>query len=245
MLETLIQSSSGMNTFRKPTLLVFGIGAIVISQLPARAAVAPVIVFDSFGPGNSFLNSVVWGVSGASTSYGYRGQAEWFVPTISGYLSSFTLATYRQSGSGLSDFYIAEDSGSGPGTIMESFLDTANNPNGLLTINSTVQPLLQAGVKYWLCDEPADSTTSNGWYENNQNYLPGFAFETSPWSWSVVNPPYVPPSGVFRVTVIPVPEPSIAGLLAFGVFLLARPRRQGVSPDNLQRTRLQLSGCRD
>ena len=128
---------------------------------------------------------------------------------------------------------------------MESFLDTANNPNGLLTINSTVQPLLQAGVKYWLCDEPADSTTSNGWYENNQNYLPGFAFETSPWSWSVVNPPYVPPSGVFRVTVIPVPEPSIAGLLAFGVFLLARPRRQGVSPDNLQRTRLQLSGCRD
>jgi hypothetical protein len=193
----------------------------------ASATVAPVVVFDSFGPGNSYLSSVVWGVSGSSTSYGYRGQAEWFIPTISGNLSSFTLATYKQSGSGRSDFLIAQDSGSStPGTILESFSNTLNNASGLLTINSLSQPLLQAGVKYWLCDEPTDSTTVNGWFENSQNYTPGFAYERSEWGWSFVPPPSVPPSGVFRVSVIPVPEPSAAALLISGAALARAIRRK-------------------
>ena len=120
----------------------------LVFAMPVLAIVTPpVVVFDSFGPANTYLTSVVWGVNGAATSGGYRGQAEFFTPTISGYLSSVTLATYRQSGSGRSDFFIAQDNGSGPGTILESFLSTANNPNGLLTLNSVGQPLLQAGVK--------------------------------------------------------------------------------------------------
>ncbi len=192
---------------------------------PTSASVAPVVVFDSFGPGNSYDATVVWGVTGASTSYGYRGQAEWFIPGMSGTLSSITLATYVKSGSGRSNFSIADDNGYGPGTILENFLNTANNPHGLLTLNSTAQPLLEAGTKYWVCDEPTDSTTVNGWYENNQNYTPGFAYERSQWSWNVMDPAYSPPSGTFRVSVTPVPEPATLGFLILPALLFACRRR--------------------
>lgn len=222
-----------MKTFRSFT--VFSL--IILAGVATRPSLAqtpvvvpPVVVFDSFGAGNAYNHAIVWGVTGAAASGGYRGQAESFVPGVSGTLSSFTLATYRFAGSGRSDFFIAQDNGSGPGTILESFPNTVNNANGLLTINSSGNPLLQAGVKYWLCDEPTDSTTSNGWYYNSQGQANGFAFERSQWSWSPFGPPpAVPASGVFRVSVIPVPEPSMLALVMPGAwFLISRFKRGAV-----------------
>jgi len=121
--------------------------AMFASPAPATA---PIVVYNSFGPGNSYNTGIVWGITGASTSYGYRGQAEFFVPSASGNLSSITLPTYRQSGSGRSNFFVAEDNGFSPGAILESFLNTANNAHGLLTLSSVSQPLLTAGARYWL-----------------------------------------------------------------------------------------------
>lgn len=190
---------------------------------------AQTVVYDSFGPGNSYDSAVVWGVSGASTSAGYRGQAEFFTPDVSGYLSTVELETYHVSGSKLSNFFIAQDNGSGtPGTIVESFLNVSN-PSGLLTLTSAPGVMLQAGTQYWLCDEPSATNSYNGWYENSQNVANGFAFERSEWSWSAIGPP-APDSGVFEVTVTPVPEPSAAELTAtgcFGALLLGWLRRNG------------------
>jgi hypothetical protein len=188
---------------------------------------AQVVVFNSFGPGNTYNSGILWAVSGASTSAGYRGQAEFFTPGISGYLSSILLATGRVSGSRYSNFYIAQDNGSGiPGTILESFT-SVQNANGLLTLNSTVQPLLQAGTEYWLCDEPTADNSYNGWYQNNQGYAPGFAFERSEWGWEAVSGP--PNSGVFRVSVTPVPEPSVTGLATLcGCLLFLRLKKSVV-----------------
>lgn len=191
---------------------------------------AQVVVFNSFGAGNTYNSGIVWGVSGASTSGGYRGQAEFFTPGISGNLSSILLATYRLggSGAGYSNFYIAQDNGSGiPGAILESFTNIYN-ANGLLTLNSTVQPLLQAGTEYWLCDKPAADNSYNGWYQNNQGYAPG-AFERSEWGWAALA--NVENSGVFRVSVIPVPEPSVTGLatLSVGCLLFLRLKKSAVA----------------
>ena len=184
---------------------------------------AQVVVFNSFGPGNTYNSGILWAVSGASTSAGYRGQAEFFTPGISGYLSSILLATGRVSGSRYSNFYIAQDNGSGiPGTILESFTNI-QNANGLLTLNSTAKPLLQAGTEYWLCDEPAADNSYNAWYQNNQGYAPG-AFERSEWDWAAL--PNVENSGVFRVSVTPVPEPSVTGLAALCVGCLLFLRRK-------------------
>jgi hypothetical protein len=205
----------------KLAILTFIALAGIVVPTPAQ-----VVVFNSFGPGNTYNSGIAWAVSGASSSGGYRGQAEFFTPGISGYLSSILLATHRVSGSRLSDFYIAQDNGSGtPGAILESFTNI-QNANGLLTLNSTVQPLLQAGTEYWLCDEPTADNSYNGWYQNNQGYAPGFAYERSEWGWEAVPADYSPNSGVFQVSVTPVPEPSVTGLATLcGCLLFLRLKK--------------------
>jgi hypothetical protein len=198
-----------MQTIRLATLTFMAFTSAVISTG------AQSVIYNSFGPGNSYDSGVVWAVSGASESGGYRGQAEFFTPSISGYLNTIELATYHVSGSPLSNFFIAQDNGGGsPGTILETF-SNVTNPSGLLTLHSTPGVLLQAGTEYWLADEPATATSYNGWYENSQNVANGFAFERSEWSWAAIGPP-APDSGVFEVTVTPVPEPSAAQLALIG-----------------------------
>jgi len=197
---------------------------------PSSAVETPVVVFDSFGPGNTYNTGVAWGIYGTGISAGYRGQAEWFVPTISGNLSNFTLATFKVAGTGRSNFFLAEDSGaSTPGTILESFLERTITANGLMTVNSTSAPLLQAGTKYWLCQEPTDASTQNAWFQNNQNYHPGFAYDRGAWGWSFVESGFAPPSGVFRVSVTPVPEPSLLGFLIPGGWVLLKCRQRSVA----------------
>jgi len=191
-----------------PTKLAsFALVLLAGIDFPCRAQVA---VYNSFGPGNTYNTAVVWAVSGASVSGGYRGQAEFFTPAVSGSLNSILLATYHVSGSRLSNFFIAQDNGFGaPGAILESF-NNVSNPTGLLTLNSVAAPQLQAGTEYWLCDEPATATSYNGWYYNKQGHTNGFAFERSQWGWTPFPGP--PASGVFEVTVTPVPEPPAATL---------------------------------
>ena len=219
-----------MNLFPRLAMVavVFaGMTALAPAQtIDPPPVVSPMVVFNSFGPGNTYVTTVGWGVEGASVTAGYRGQAEWFVPGVSGSLSIIQLAMFRSSGSGRSNFYLAQDNGGIPGTILESYLNVFS-PGGLLTLTSTAQSLLQAGNEYWLCAEPADSTTVSGWYYNNQNQANGFAFERSPWSWSAfTDAAHSPSSGVFRVSVTPVPEPSIAGLAILGIGLLTRSSRK-------------------
>ena len=97
----------------------------------------------------------------------------------------------------------------------------------MLTLNSTVQPLLQAGTEYWLCDEPTADNSYNGWYQNNQGYAPSFAYERSEWGWAAIPAEHSPNSGVFQVSVTPVPEPSVMGLatLCVGCLLFLRLKK--------------------
>ncbi len=204
------------------TIHVFSAVLVLIALLagPASSLSAPFDVYSSFGAGNSYNTHTLWGVSGASTSGGYRGQAQFFVPDTSGDLNSIELATYYVSGSDLSNFYIAQDNGSGiPGTVLESWLNVANG-NGLLTLSSSTQVSLQAGEEYWVCDEPATSTSDIAWYQNNQNISPGDAFDRSEWSWATIGGG-VETAGVFSVAL--VPEPSTFALLLTGLVFLGGP----------------------
>jgi hypothetical protein len=183
-----------------------------------------VLVYNSFGSGDSY-SSIRWIVGGTSSTHGYQGHAEYFVPDISGYLSQIQVATIDEAGgSPLSNFFIAQDNGSGiPGSILESF-DNVSVPNGLLTINSVATPLLQAGQTYWLCDEPANANTYTGWYENNVGVTGDDAIETQG-SWTWINAAAEDNTdSVFSISVVPVPEPSMAGLILLGAVLLAGRR---------------------
>ncbi len=210
------------------SLAMVSLAAIILLPALQSATFAnPVLVYDSFGSGNSY-SSVHWLVEGTSGPHGYQGHAEFFVPNISGYLDQIQVATDANivaGGQPFSNFFIAQDNGSGvPGSILESF-DNLSVPTGVLTINSVATPLLQAGQTYWLCDEPTDPGTVTGWYENNQGLTGDDAFETTgPGSWTTLGASSETDS-VFSISVTPVPEPSTVGLLFLSVLLAGRRYR--------------------
>ena len=131
---------------------------------------------------------------------GYRGQAEWFVPTESGPLNTVDLAL---SGHGSVSITLAEDANGVPGKPVESFANVPSSQfgrGGHLVLVSAAHPPLTAGIKYWLCAEPADRNTGCGWSQNNQNLAQGFAVERGPGQWSAVTGG--PRNGAFRVSVV-------------------------------------------
>jgi hypothetical protein len=182
----------------------------------------PVYIYNSFGPGDTYDSGGGWvvaGTDGIPGGTGYLGTAEYFVPNISGCLDEIRLATFFMSGSAVSDFYIAQDNGSGiPGTILESFTDVLT-PNGVLTINSVTRPLLQAGQEYWLCDEPAYPNTGTLWCLNSQGVANNFALESTEWSWYPASPDGAT-DAVFSISVVPVPESSTTIMVLLGAGLL-------------------------
>jgi hypothetical protein len=157
-------------------------------------------VFNSFDAHNKFDKSVAWAVMNDSQA-GYRGQAEWFAPTGSGPLNVVDLA---MMGKGSINVTVAEDKNGLPGKLLESFLNIPGSQfgkSGHLVLVSETHPALNAGVKYWLCVEPAGTTTGCSWYYNNQNLAKGFALERGQGSWSFFQGG--PRNGAFRINILP------------------------------------------
>ncbi|HSY42813.1 MAG TPA: PEP-CTERM sorting domain-containing protein [Candidatus Acidoferrum sp.] len=208
------------------------IGAALLSIVFCVSACAQnaVDVFNSFGPGNAYNVAGGWVVAGSGgilDGTTYVGMAEYFVPQVSGYLDQIQLATYFRGGSAVSDFSIAQDNGSGlPGTILESFADVTTPDNGVLTLDSVITPLLQAGQEYWLCDEAASANTDTLWMLNSTGIANNFVVESLEGDWSPASPDGAT-DAVFSISVVSVPEPSAAamGLLGVGLFLMRNRRR--------------------
>jgi hypothetical protein len=138
--------------------------------------------------------------------HGYRGQAEWFVPEISGDLNQISIALKRnKTGSGLANVSIAEDKGGIPGTILECFSNvicsaTSSQPLIPVTLVSSKHPAISGGKKYWVCAEPSDDRADILWLYNNRHISRGFAYERSPWEWTFVDGG--PDNGAFGVSII-------------------------------------------
>jgi MYXO-CTERM domain-containing protein len=220
-----------MKSYRRVSffsVLPFVVGILVMCCGAVRGTGPGVLAYSSFGPGNAYNSGADWIIGGTNSTHGYQGHAEYFMPGISGDLYQIQLATKLLAGGGVpkSNLFIAQDNGSGiPGSILESF-PNVTDINGILSINSVMTPLLQAGQKYWLCDEPVDTTTYTGWCFNNQGIVNNFASESSEWGWY----PFSPYNGssVFSISVTPVPEPTVMGLglLGAGLAALVQHRRR-------------------
>lgn len=204
-------------------LLATGVALSIAVLFTTSTARANVLVFNSFGPGNTYDTGHRWLVEPVGAAHGYQGRGEAFTPGISGYLSMIQLATLQQSGSTLGNFTIAQDNGSSlPGTVLESFNNIVNQ-NGITTLASVATPLLQAGQTYWLTDDPITSGGGvNAWAFNNQGLTGTDAYETTggPGVWFNLGVAGTT-DGVFSISVVPVPEPASVGLLLLGGGLLA------------------------
>ena len=126
----------------------------------------------------------------------YFARAEWFVPQVSGNLSTLGIAVSRWQPSGI-DVWVARDAEGQPGEVLERFsnvlppLITRGRRSFYtepLILKSKTRPQLQAGSKYWLCLEPADPKTFVIWWPTWFPVTDDFLDTQEPGSWRVVPP---------------------------------------------------------
>jgi hypothetical protein len=170
-------------------LIVLGMaGAMagIIFTAPKRAVVFSVetppveaaVAFDSFGPGHAFGTNFL--------GVGDLAHGDWFVPARSGPLSALELAIESSPQEpGSAEVFLARDSQGFPGATMESYVvaprgsGPASNSVPAVIV-SVAQPVLESGVKYWLCVRGGGWV----WHFNNQDLAQKAARETGRNQWA-------------------------------------------------------------
>ncbi len=82
---------------------------------------------------------------------------------------------------GQATIFLTRDKRGFPRRTLESFSVSADEATGLLTLESTKKPALEAGLKYWLC---ARSKGGWCWHLNDQNVVHNSAREVRRGQWA-------------------------------------------------------------
>jgi hypothetical protein len=211
-----------MEANRLALLLIMGIG------LFGRAYGSTITLFDDFGSGNTYGYGSGWEIGPPEGDIAVP-----FTPSITSTLSTLLLGVSQtpDTGDGIV-ISIQTDSGanSPSGTVLESFA-ASNLPEwgsaaSPLTLNSVLQPLLSAGVQYWIEVSP-DSTDMTGglWntdgvcysQQGDESYIVCGELGTV---WTTDYGIETEPLPALEVTANTVPEPGAFSLLAVGLFVM-------------------------
>jgi hypothetical protein len=129
--------------------------AVVAAMLPVRAFADPVIVYTSFGPGNSFQDAASFfgfdtGEEGDPDSTFSRAFA--FVPSTTVTLSDVDLPLKFpfSFSNGTLQVNVYSANGAVPGALLESFNTTEPINNAIAQFTSVLNPLLAAGETYFV-----------------------------------------------------------------------------------------------
>lgn len=205
---------------RKSTMRRFALLATVACLwvcAVSGTARADQVVFNSFGPGDSY-DSALLHVAGSGAGM-YEAVAIAFTPSASANLTSISFPAQ-----GLLDvnMVLAKDSGSdSPGSALETFSSIALGADTILTVNSVLHPSLTAGTTYWLEMLPTDPNTFGfgGWNGTNPNVAGDEAQQDIPNGfWQTI-----PTSEIAAFDVrgtVATPEPGSLSLLASGAVAL-------------------------
>jgi hypothetical protein len=197
------------------------------------ATAAPVVVFDSFGPGDSINGPAGITVGCGARCWGDAGHTSaWsFVPAQTVRLSNIQISAWQIFDTpAFIVVGIAGDDLGLPGATLESFSTPLNfGPMAVITFLSVSHPELQAGQRYWLeagtqdlVNEAADLGTSPTSLSGTEASRIG----TGPWSGPYASG--MPPSNyaAFRINgETAVPEPYPASLLVLCLCMLIFLRR--------------------
>jgi hypothetical protein len=210
---------------------VLGLVALALLAGGAGRARASVILYNTFGPGDSFNTAGGLSVSGSGSSY--AATANGFTPAQTATLDQVRVAAKLFDGTGGIDVLLASDDGTGKpdGTIEPLGTFTPTGTASIFALNSTTHPLLTAGTPYWviLQPDPADSNLEAVWNDSSpfvfgpkgQRHSPAGAWSTGTSNlqsaFEVLGTP--------AATAAAVPEPSTFALLALGGAGLAGWRR--------------------
>ena len=180
---------------------------------------ASTIVYDNFGPGDSYATNLLWAL-GQEAGLGDIDRGFGFTPSESGYLYSVEVAVSLTifASPNVLDLWIMDDASGEPGNILESFhlvdaMGPAGSLNSPVTAIANGNTFLSASEQYWLIASLPDPATDAGWNFNTTGDIAPLATRFDSGNWTVNNQG----SGAFRITV---PEPSIIALFGLGMVAL-------------------------
>ncbi len=207
------------------SIVAIGLAIVVGGSAPAATVYSNLSGTDTY---NAFSGNTV---RGANQPFPYS-YAVSFTPGGHYTLDSIELGLSKESGGFPDDVIVtlaASDSGL-PGATIESFgvfsgfPEFGTSDSFLATAVSAANPLLLAGVEYFVVVDAADPDTSAVWNHNLQGALGRF-FEVAPDVW-LENPNA---QHALRVngtrTIVPTPSAAATGAALLGLLGLSRRRR--------------------
>jgi hypothetical protein len=217
-----------MKTNPVPFLHCLAIGALLATAAPPAHAQG--ILYNNFGPGDTYMLSGSWALSAttpvAANPFTATGNTLQF--------DSVTLALAAIPGRpNQIDVWLMSDAGGLPDAIIEAFHFTNAMPpadyqfHSPLVASSIFHPLLEEGTRYWVAASVADYVTTPGiyaqWNMNPTGDTGPFAFREAGIDHWFVNPGGNE-RGAYRVKA--VPEPNSSAVLLAGLVGLALNRWQ-------------------
>jgi hypothetical protein len=175
-------------------------------------------LFSNFGPGQSYNTGSSW-VVGTVVEGESSVLAVPFVPPENATLSD-AMAALNNEGS--VNFYVESDSGSGPGSILDTLttMGTIGVSPSILTYTCSSCTELTGGTTYFLVAVSPGGLYS-GWNFSNSDfgtfYGNGIGSATGPWTSETSLSDPLPAFEVDGTPLTPIPEPSSFALMLLGV----------------------------
>ena len=208
------------NNPMKKIILIFGATVILAVTAPAAS-----VVFDTFGPGNTYAQFNLWDVNGSSTTNGLIETAAQFTAGTSGNLATVDLGLTYVNGPDPVDVFLYGDAGGSPDNANQTPLGTGTPTAAFGTSNNSVVSFSVAGsvpvtmgTTYWLILKPASSSTFDAWNVSSP-FVPGNVAQSSDDSTWVAQIPVLPAFRLTATSTAGVPDSGSTILLMLGALV--------------------------